>query len=414
MLYKTQENMDFNNFERDFDAFKDTNPDLVYDYESINGCLDNSIKQIYNAFKKSGQSDVSVFLTKVLSYANDNMTTLKAALNVVKESNKSDIITQYFSLVQDVYKKNGIVDITKVNHSETDERKMIENNLKTVISIAKRYINFGLSLEDLISAGNYGLCVAVSKYRDGKWKLRNAILMDLAGLNYTKPKKSNNDSFYDWNLFNSANVQPDGSYDKTKLKFKDYTHDELKAIIEKHITYGDIKDNILAVIPQGTISGDDVVKFVCKNVPPAKFNSVACMWIKAYILQEIDKVSKTMGGNTSVLRLDAPIKENTQNTFESIVNIYDDEDSEFEHKDKHAEFTRLFNLLTEGISSRHLIIVKKFYGIDYPSEITSKDIAFQENVTTARVSQILKTSLEIMKANAKKYNLEDDFMQLFN
>lgn len=44
---------------------------------------------------------------------------------------------------------------------------MIEANIRLVINIAKRYLNKGLSFQDMIEEGNIGLIKAVEKF-DGK------------------------------------------------------------------------------------------------------------------------------------------------------------------------------------------------------------------------------------------------------
>ncbi len=47
-------------------------------------------------------------------------------------------------------------------------RKLIESNLRLVVNIAKRYINRGLPLQDLIEEGNIGLIKSVERFKSSK------------------------------------------------------------------------------------------------------------------------------------------------------------------------------------------------------------------------------------------------------
>ncbi len=115
------------------------------------------------------------------------------SLAVIHEGGISDPVRMYLKEIGRIplLKFEDEIDLAK--RYEKGERrakqKLIESNLRLVVSIAKKYIGRGLSLLDLIQEGNQGLIRAVEKYdwRKGykfstyaTWWIRQAITRAIA------------------------------------------------------------------------------------------------------------------------------------------------------------------------------------------------------------------------------------------
>lgn len=96
-----------------------------------------------------------------------NFKTKKDSLSV-----SDDIIKDYFKLFKNIpllSREEEIKYARLKNNGDLNARKiLIESNLRLVISIAKKYINKGVSFEDLIQAGNEGLIRAADRFDETK------------------------------------------------------------------------------------------------------------------------------------------------------------------------------------------------------------------------------------------------------
>lgn len=379
-------------------SFITNNIDLVSEYESMNCSipLDScsaDIIRTYNLIKINRGIDFNLFLKEVITNSIKRNIDISDSLeDVMANYNKPadiNITQQYFKEINDIYSKHK--NRYDIEYCDENRDKLIEMNLKTVIMIAKKYQGLGLTLNELISAGNLGLVVAYDKFDPSRSKLK------------------------------------DDALECAKELGGEFDYDVLVESISRILKYGDIKKKFSERFkPNNIYKKQDLVKWIHSNIYNAKFNSVATMWIRAYILIELDnnsrlvkkpkteiyKDQKETGSykKESTLDIDAPVSENSNTSMSDIMRIEDDTLMDIDINEAYNTLKSGLMILLSGVKVRDRGIFLKKFGIGLPRPLLPKEIAEQEGLSIARISQIFQTVIEQMQRNQVKYNVDPDIL----
>lgn len=130
------------------------------------------IDELDSLYDKLMKSDIDVFESVVQEQEEkkpiEELKKELEALTMLSEGSVSDPVRMYLKEIGRIPLLNfdEEIDLAKrVEKGDHDaKKKLINSNLRLVVSIAKKYIGRGLSLLDLIQEGNQGLIRAVEKY----------------------------------------------------------------------------------------------------------------------------------------------------------------------------------------------------------------------------------------------------------
>ena len=232
---------------------------------------------------------------------------------------------------------------------------LIEKNLKMAVGVALKYRGMGLTEDELISAATLGLCAAYEKYNPDKVVLRNKLLTAVT--------------------------------DAT-------TPEEFTELVANLMPYGGKVAEMFA--NQKPQTPEEMRQWVHNNIKPAKFSSVAYMWIKAYVLSDLDKYAK-------------PVRVSEKDRGDVFFDSIDEGELYFcnkiTYKESDPEGEQQYEALWEDVPPMCRNIAELRYGLGVDEPLTLREIADMYDRTVASVKSIIEEVMEKVRANAKKHGV---------
>lgn len=328
---------------------------------------------------------------------NECQTAARKALAIRYTSlhNFSNNIDIYFNDVKREYIMHPMNESDDLEFLPENRDIFIKNNLKLVINCAKHYRGLGLPFEDLIQIGNYGLLVAFNKFDKNRANLRSAI---------------------------NEKIE--------KSKKRSFTNEEARNIVSSAFTYDKDLERTLKTIPDiGFKSKDEFFNWAKSNVKTAVFASVAYQWIKAYILMELSNQASTVKvpkkakvkltedemivgiveekPGPPVVSLDSVNPHTNDNYHDNQMAFaateqFTIEDAMIDSQDNDEMFKNIISKAIAGLSDINRRIIKKKFGIGFPTALNVNDIAESEGIAANRVKYIISSCLQELGRNISK------------